>query len=120
MKMVDFERDTELSDTELDRLLQHASTPVPRSDFEARLLTKLTFVDNSNKVIAFPQRKRPSWWLAGLPLAASLVLGIWLGANGTTVDFLPFSTESAVQNDTALLSTQSADDFSFLIEDNLS
>lgn len=118
--MVEFERDTELSDTELDRLLQHASTPVPRSDFESRLLTKLNPVESSNKVIAFPQRKRPSLWLASLPLAASLVLGIWLGANGTAADFLPFTTESTVQNDTALLSTQSNDDFSFLIEDNLS
>ena len=120
MKMANFDKDTELSDAELDRLLQHASIPLPHNDFEERLLAKLTLAPISNNVIAFPKRKKTSLWLASLPLAASLVLGVWLGANGTAAEFLPFTTESVSQNDTALLGAQSTDELDFLTEDNVS
>ena len=118
--MANFERDTELSDNELDHLLQHASTPVPRNDFEERLLAKLIPTAVPTNVIAFPKRKKTLLWLASLPLAASLILGVWLGANGTAVEFLPFTTEGTIQNDTALLGTQSTDELDFLTEDNVS
>lgn len=118
--MTNFDKDTELSDPELDRLLQLASTPLPRIDFSERLLAKLTLTQVQSNVIAFPKRKKTSLWLAGLPLAASLVLGVWLGANGTAAEFLPFTTESVSQNDTALLGAQSTDELDFLTEDNVS
>jgi hypothetical protein len=120
MNMADFDKDTELSDIELDRLLQHASSPLPRKDFEAGLLAKLAPMAVHNNVVAFPKRKKPSLWLASLPLAASLILGVWLGVNGTAAEFLPFTTESISQNDTALLGAQSNDELDFLTEDNLS
>ncbi len=118
--MTQIGKDTELSDTELDSLLQHASSPLPRNDFESRLLAKLTPTTVPTNVITFPKRKKTSLWLASLPLAASLILGVWLGANGTAAEFLPFTTESVSQNDTALLGTQSTDEFDFLTEDNVS
>jgi hypothetical protein len=120
MNMANFEKDTELSDAELDRLLQHASTPLPRDDFEARLLANLNREADPSNVIAFPKRKKPSLWLAGLPLAASLVLGVWLGTNGTAAEFLPLTSEGAFQNETALLGAQSSDDLDFLAEDYVS
>jgi hypothetical protein len=120
MKMANFDKDTELSDVELDRLLQHASTPLPHNDFEARLLAKLSPMAVQSNVIAFPKKKKTSLWIVGLPLAASLVLGVWLGANGTAAEFLPFTTEGIIQNDTALLGAQSSDEFDFLTEDNVS
>ena len=74
--MSNFDKETELTDTELDHLLQHASKPFPPADFESRLFAKLAKTAPSNNVIAFPKRKKPSLWLAGLPLAASLILGV--------------------------------------------
>jgi hypothetical protein len=120
MTMTNFEKTTDLSDAELDRLLQHASTPSPRNDFELRLLAKLKPVAVSDNVFAFPRKKKTSLWLASLPLAASLVLGIWLGVNGTAAEFLPFTTESVSQSDTALLGAQSSDELDFLTEDTVS
>jgi hypothetical protein len=47
-------------------------------------------------------------------------LGIWLGVNGTAAEFLPFTTESVSQSDTALLGAQSSDELDFLTEDTVS
>ena len=101
-----------MQDQDLDKLLGAASTPSPSFDYEKRLLAK--FSSNKN-VVAFPKRKPVSPWLIGLPLAASLVLGFWLG------------TSSSVLNPTRILLAQSTEDITgngfddvvALIEDNL-
>lgn len=107
------QNDIEMSDTELDQLLLHASNPLPSSDFETRLLKKLGAENVSSNIIAFPHTRKTPLWLTAVPLAASLVLGIWLGANGTASDYLPFSSQRAAQS----VSTDTLYD---LTEDNLS
>ena len=110
----------ELSDFELDQLLSYASHPIPAADFQNRLFEKLeNFVLPSN-VIAFPRARKTSLWLAGVPLAASLMLGLWLGSNEAVADYLPFSTDTLTQSVSVLISPNSNDDVVDLTEDNLS
>ena len=110
----------ELNDFELDQLLSYASHPVPSVDFESRLFEKLEHVPPLNNVIAFPRPRKSSLWLAGVPLAASLMLGLWLGSNEAIADYLPFSTDTLAQNVSVLISPNSSDDLVDLTEDNLS
>jgi hypothetical protein len=74
-----------LSDKELDQVLAKARQPDVPHGFVERLQVKLESAAATN-VVAFPQRNSASGtrrlWLTALPLAASLVFGIWVGANG--------------------------------------
>lgn len=106
-------QDIELSDTELNQLLSFASKPQPSADFEARLMEKLQTKAVPNNVIAFPQARKTTIWLTAFPLAASLILGIWLGSSDSVLDYLPISTQSVAQSDTP-------DSLYNLTEDNLS
>jgi hypothetical protein len=103
-----------LNDKELDLLLKVASTPVPDSGFENRLMTKLGQAENSN-VVAFQSRPKPKRWLVALPLAASLAFGVWLGSS----DF----SSTLLGNNTSQISDSSAagvEDVTSFIEENLS
>lgn len=90
-----------LSDNELDRLLATAKQPeVPRG-FAERLQARLENADAANtSVVTFPQRNTTGvarrLWLSALPLAASLVFGIWVGANGSLPESLAGLTPTAV------------------------
>ncbi len=106
-------QDVELSDTELDQLLLFASKPQPSADFEARFLKKLQTNAPPNNVIAFPRARKTKIWITALPLAASLILGIWLGSSDTALDYLSISKQSVAQSDTP-------DTLYNLTEDNLS
>jgi hypothetical protein len=90
-----------MTDKELDTLLAQAGMPTLPKGFADRLQAKLEDEHPSN-VIAFPQRRQIEQparriWLSALPLAASLVLGLYWGATGT----MPTSLQSL---ETALLS----------------
>jgi hypothetical protein len=106
-----------LRDDELNTLLAMASKPVPPDAYTERLVLHLNGL--SNRVIDFPaHRKKNSPWIIGLPLAASLVLGFWLGNTGIG------STD--VSPDAALVSDNSDDadntgfeDVTAFIEDSL-
>jgi hypothetical protein len=72
------------TDAELDVLLKSAKQPVLPEGFAARLEAKLQTATKNN-IIAFPTRQKPvqsasSNWLSAIPLAASLAVGIYLGA----------------------------------------
>lgn len=93
---------TEITDSELDKLLhQVPQAPLP-AGFESRLLGRLqqsAVAPQHSNVIAFPARTARRGfvpWLAALPLAASLAAGIFLGAQGEVPDFLSTSTYSSV------------------------
>jgi Heavy-metal resistance len=77
--------DRELSDRELDTLLAHASTPPVPLGAKSRLMTKAhaqtAFVAGEARLAHSHSYSRLAW-LSGLPLAASLALGIYLGAGG--------------------------------------
>ena len=112
---------SELDDHELDQLLKLASLPKPMANFELRLMQKIAADVQSNNVVTFPQRRKTALWLAAVPLAASLVIGIWLGANDTVPNFVPFGNDDSSLNIAGLLSSiNSSDDFDNLDEDTQS
>ncbi len=89
-----------LTDEELDNLLKLASVPNIPLDFEQSLARRLA-VESGNNVVPFPQRVKPTqrhiWrWQMPAALAASLVLGIWLGAQGSVSSVLAGATETAM------------------------
>lgn len=88
-----------MSDMDLDRLLAVATTPALAEGFEHRMMATIGF-STANNVFAFPKKQRGRNWLVGLPLAASLALGLWLGASGSTTNLLSSSsTEVAITDD---------------------
>jgi hypothetical protein len=90
-----------MDDKDLDVLLGEATRPQVNAGFEARLMAKLDQLPTST-VIAFPVKRKPlSTWLIGLPLAASLAAGIYLGANGSATSFLPSTALVATATDDA-------------------
>jgi hypothetical protein len=96
-----------LNDPELDKLLAQASTPPLPEDFQSRLLAKTS----TSNVIAF---KKKTTWVFGLPLAASLVIGVWLGASENTSDLL-----SVAGSEVASTDATGFDDIVSIIEDDL-
>jgi hypothetical protein len=77
----------QVTDTELDEMLKAATRPQLPRGFADRLQAKLEQPAASN-VIAFPQKKTlpvksARLWLSAIPLAASLVIGLYLGAQGS-------------------------------------
>jgi hypothetical protein len=80
-----------ISDTELDKLLGAIKQPALPTGFAERLQAKLQ-VEKPSNVIAFPQKREKSatsqrgYWLSAIPLAASLALGIYVGAMGNLPD----------------------------------
>ena len=89
-----------MSDQELDRLLSMASDPVPPAGAEDRLLSRVNTTAEKENVVAFQPRSRLQRntmpLLAGLPLAASLAFGLWLGVAGVGTDILPESLGGTV------------------------
>lgn len=83
----------EISDKELDKLLAAVKAVKPPEGFSERLQSKLQVeTDGRDNVIAFPQKKSAApiqrrVWLSAIPLAASLALGVYIGA----MDSLPES-----------------------------
>jgi hypothetical protein len=74
----------DFSDLDLTRLLSQAKQPELPKGFTERLQGKLEVEPTSN-VIAFPQKRhvpntQRGIWLSAIPLAASLAVGIYLGA----------------------------------------
>jgi len=109
--MVDQTGNDELDDQSLDRILELASTPELSADFASRLMAMLPEqLKPSAQVIAFPRRKAPGLWVLGLPLAACLMLGIWLGAAGEASEILPNSTSQSAMAAADPLSPSGIDD----------
>ncbi|MBC8037603.1 MAG: hypothetical protein H7X89_10350 [Rhizobiales bacterium] len=84
----------------IDRLLDLAAAPVLALGLERRLMGQIA------KPAA--QRRPPLGWSAALPLAASLALGVYLGAVGSLDSLLP----SAVVDDIADLDEDDDSDLS--------
>lgn len=92
----------QITDTELDALLKAASQPPLPRGFADRLQAKLDQPASGN-VIAFPQRKTPDiksakLWLSAIPLAASLAIGLYLGAQGNMSESLTGLSASLVSD----------------------
>lgn len=78
-------------DREVRAVLAHASAPQLPAGAMERLAARIAAEPQDARVIPFAPRPRPAshvWrYAAAVPLAASLALGIWLGANGK-MDFM--------------------------------
>ena len=106
-----------LTDEELDHLLSFATKPDLPSHFGVRVMDSLTA--QSNVIVFKPAQSSRLQWLLGLPVAASLVLGIWIGASGNGSDFWP--TTNTVQQSENIFATPTAiDDLNALLEENQS
>ncbi len=85
----------------IDRLLSLASVPDVPDGAAARLMQRIAAEPQGAEIIAFRPRAKP-WsimrYVAALPLAASLALGIYLGAQGS----LDFMLPTAVTGEVAL------------------
>ena len=92
--------DEMLTEKELDALLELASEPQVPLDFEKSLARRLV-AERANNIVPFPQRIKPppryAWrWQMPAALAASLVLGIWFGTQGSVDNALADATETAM------------------------
>lgn len=82
---------------ELRRILSLASSPQPPPEAMARLMARIAAEPQAGKVVAFaPRPRRGGWSLAALPLAASLLLGVYLGAKGQLDFMLPIAITGGV------------------------
>lgn len=97
-------------DREIDAVLKHATVPGLPAGAMDRLLARIAEEPQAAKVIALVPRaapRRPVWrYAAAVPLAASLALGVWLGANGK----MDFMMPSAVTGGVALNDDAPVDD----------
>lgn len=87
-----------LDDAGLDHFLAHATQPKPKRGFEQRLLARIADVQVA-KIIAFPVCKKTSPWLVGLPLAASLAIGLWMGTTDLS-SYVPNYSSSMMSDNT--------------------
>jgi hypothetical protein len=83
-----------MTDKELDQLLGHASTPLLPDGAAKRAAARAlgeNVVAFKPKAVAANQNTSTIRWLAALPLAASLAIGIYLGTLGSGSYVLPES-----------------------------
>ncbi|MEI7598780.1 MAG: hypothetical protein WCJ41_05595 [Aestuariivirga sp.] len=97
-------------DRETRAVLAHASAPQLPAGAMDRLMARIAEEPQQAKVVHFAPRPRaaPTFWryAAAVPLAASLALGVWLGANGR----MDFMMPSAVTGGVALNDDAPVDD----------
>jgi hypothetical protein len=76
-------------DAALEKLLKRATEPSVPQGAEARLMLAIQSVEQRLNVVPFQPRPRMQSWTIGLPLAAALALGIYLGSKDTFDAYLP-------------------------------
>lgn len=76
-------------DAALERLLKRATDPSVPAGAEERLMLAIQLVEQQLNVVPFQPRPRMQNWTIGLPLAAALALGIYLGSKDTFDAYLP-------------------------------
>ena len=88
-------------DAALDRLLKRATDPAIPEGAEARLMAAIRLAEQRSNVVKLQPRPRFQRWAVGIPLAASLALGIYLGAKGTLDNYMPDSIVGDTLADTS-------------------
>ena len=90
-----------MTDDTLDNILAFATKPQVQG-FEQRLAARIKAEPRSSNIIDFPQSKKPKLgWIFGLPLAASLMLGLWLGTTSQGTDIFPLTLTASTQTSDA-------------------
>jgi hypothetical protein len=86
-------------DAALAKLLKRATDPAVPEGAEARLMLALQSVEQRSNVVPFQPRPKMQNWAIGLPLAAALALGIYLGSKDTFDAYLPDAITDGVSAD---------------------
>ena len=86
-------------DAALEKLLKRATDPAVPQGAEARLMLAIQSVEQQVNVVPFQPRPRMQSWTIGLPLAAALALGIYLGSKDTFDAYLPDAITDGVSAD---------------------
>ena len=86
-------------DAALAKLLKRATDPAVPEGAEARLMLAIRSVGQQVNVVPFQPRLRMQHWTIGLPLAAALALGIYLGSKDTFDAYLPDAITDDVSAD---------------------
>jgi hypothetical protein len=81
--------DQDKMDKALEMLLQRASQPDIPPGTQARLMDVIRATPQQSNVVELQPRRQLNRWAIALPLAASLLLGIYLGTNDTFDSYLP-------------------------------
>jgi hypothetical protein len=88
-------------DAALEKLLKRATDPAVPDGAEARLMLAIRSVGQQVNVVPFHPRPGMQGWTMGLPLAAALALGIYLGSKDTFDAYLPEVIIAGVSADMA-------------------
>ena len=86
-------------DAALEKLLKRATDPAVPEGAEARLMLALQSVGQQSNVVPLQPRPKIQNWAIGLPLAAALALGIYLGSKDTFDAYLPEAFTDGVSVD---------------------
>jgi hypothetical protein len=86
-------------DAVLAKLLKRATDPSVPEGAEARLMMAIQAVQQQSNVVAFQPRPKMQRWAIGLPLAASLALGIYLGSKDTFDAYFPDAITDGISAD---------------------
>ena len=76
-------------DAALEKLLKRATDPSVPQGAEARLMLAIQSAGQQSNVVSFQPRPKLQRWAMGLPLAAALALGIYLGSKDTFDAYFP-------------------------------
>jgi hypothetical protein len=76
-------------DEALEMLLKRATDPQVPKGAEARLMRAIQVAGQQSNVVPFQPRAKFQGWAVGLPLAAALALGIYLGSQDTLDAYFP-------------------------------
>ncbi len=90
-----------MSDGDLDRLLNVASHPQRPLGAEQRLMKRLS----AEPQVHTSRPKRGVAWISALPLAASLLLGVYLGQSGYEPAFLGTQDTAALTDENTDMTT---------------
>ena len=93
--------DNKQIDAALEKLLRRATDPAIPEGAEARLMAAIQAVEPQSNVVTFRPRSKYQRWAIGIPLAASLALGIYLGSKDTFDTYLPDSITGGTVADTS-------------------
>ncbi len=86
-------------DAALEKLLKRATEPSVPEGAEARLMLVLQSVEQQLKVVPFQPRPKIQGCTIGLPLAAALALGIYLGSRDTFDAYFPEAITDGISAD---------------------
>jgi hypothetical protein len=97
-------------DAALEKLLERATDPSVPEGAEARLMLAIQSVEQQLNVVPFQPRPKMQGWAVGLPLAAALVLGIYLGSKDTFDAYLPDAITDGMADMSDSMPTTGLDD----------